>query len=388
MRLFFHQQKSAENKLFWQPSLIHGFTEQDLLRFNLATTNIEYLKFKEGVFHAEWLWIIPPFGTYSGGHADIFMLAASIKEKFNVRVIIAISEQINDFDLDQLKKSLRDNYEVSELELVKFTSIMHLTFGNVVATGWQTVALSLGINAKSRYYFVQDYEPMFFASGAIQEIVKSLYLKNFTYFVIGPWLSRYLSDFHDVDSFTIPFGFDPNYYFSHDGSGDKANKRDKIVIYARLSSARRAAEVAIEALKIAAKDFDPEDEIVFIGDQIELKLKIKNRSYAFLSKSDLGSLYRKAKLVIVFSTTNTSLIPIEALACGAHVLTNDNSINRLNLEGMPIHYANLDPYSVATKIIQVTNSPHVVFGEEVAFKLEKLKWFYAVDDFLKWIPNV
>jgi glycosyltransferase involved in cell wall biosynthesis len=211
-----------------------------------------------------------------------------------------------------------------------------------------------------------------------------MYFDDFRYFTIGPWLSQKLLQDHNLESRSIPFSFDPAFYYLNP-KNDVV--RNKIVIYARISSPRRAVEVALEALKLAAEDLNPKNEVVFIGDRINLTLKVKNRSFAFLKKSELGNLYRSAKLVIVFSTTNTSLIPVEALACGAPVLTNENEINITNLNGLPIHYAPLNPYAVARKLLEIVNSPYVPLSKEVSEKLEKLTWSISTTEFLTWLHN-
>ena len=385
--IFYSYKRSLSKKslnTYWHPSMIPGFTEQDLLAIDQKSSISEVDTFSEEEIHAEWLWIIPPFGQYSGGHADIFMLCSSLKKSYGDRVILAISEPTSNHQMQQMRVLLRKNYHVTDIQLVQFIEVSHLAFKNVVATGWQTVALSLRVKATIRNYFVQDYEPLFFPSGAIQETIKALYLKDFRYFTIGPWLSQKLLQDHSVESKSIPFSFDPAHYHS---SPMNQHVRNKIVVYARISSPRRAVEVVLEALKLAAPDLNPDNEIIFIGEQINLNLRIKNKSFAFLNKSDLGSLYREAKLVIVFSTTNTSLIPLEALASGASVLTNENEINLTNLKGLPIHYTPLNPYSVARKIIEIMNLPYVAFDKDTTRLLEQLTWSQTIDEFLIWLQN-
>jgi glycosyltransferase involved in cell wall biosynthesis len=369
---------------YWNQSMVPGFTEQDLLAIDRKISTSEVDSFPEDEIYAEWLWIIPPFGEYSGGHADIFMLCSSLKQRFGARVILAISEPVSKPRMQEMRELLLKNYQVTDIQLVQFIDVSHLAFTNVVATGWQTVALSLRVKAMIRNYFVQDYEPFFFPSGAIQETIKSLYLKDFRYFTIGPWLSQKLAQDHEIESRPLPFSFDPAHYYL---SPKNDHIRNKIVVYARISSPRRAVEIVLEALKLSSQDLNPNDEIVFIGERINLELRVKNKSFKFLNKSDLGALYRNAKLVIVFSTTNTSLIPLEALASGAPVLTNENEINRINLKGLPIIYTPLNPHSVARKIIQVSNSPYVAFDEDLSGLLEQLTWSQTIVEFLNWLQN-
>jgi glycosyltransferase involved in cell wall biosynthesis len=373
--------KRGDSALRGRPSLIPGFDERELLAIHKFRSRPTPQRTQEDSMLEQWLWLIPPFGEYSGGHSDIFLLCSRIQTITGSRVKIAVTGAISEPDLINMRTYLKKFYRHEDLQIESIENVYRSSFKNVVATGWQTVASSLSIDAIERWYFVQDYEPWFFISGSQQEIIKSLYIKDFRYFVIGPWLKKQLRFAHDLDSYAIPFSLDTKTYKLPALNAP----RDKIVVYARISSPRRAVEIILEALKIIEYRLIGNYEIIFIGQNIDIDFSFSHKSISFMGKHELSLLYQSAKVVIAFSTTNTSLVPIEALACGSRVLINDNEINRTNLAGLPIDYVSADPFDVAAKIIEITQSAHEDLALDVLNEISIRDWDLTSSDFTKWI---
>jgi len=99
--------------------------------------------------------------------------------------------------------------------------------------------------------------------------------------------------------------------------------KKRVLFYARPETERRGFELGVLALSLVAKK-RPEVEFVLAG--------FKNRSVdlpfpailpGVLALAELGALYRSCDVALVLSHTNLSLLPLEVMACGCAVVSNE-----------------------------------------------------------------
>ena len=117
---------------------------------------------------------------------------------------------------------------------------------------------------------------------------------------------------------------------------------------------RRASEFALEVIGSVEKEIS-DFEIHFVGGVPKTLPKGNVTVHGSLDHSQLSELYQKAAVTFVLSMTNTSLVPVEALAAGSSVLSNAGEINEMNLAGTSASLVDLNIRKLGTEILRLAN---------------------------------
>lgn len=97
----------------------------------------------------------------------------------------------------------------------------------------------------------------------------------------------------------------------------------------------------LEVLRHASNEIS-DFEVHFVGGKPEGTLPFRHVSHGQLTHAELGTLYGRAVATCLFSLTNTSLVPVEALACGSNIFTNMTENNVMNLSGANVSFFEID----------------------------------------------
>ncbi|MEI3855873.1 MULTISPECIES: rhamnosyltransferase WsaF family glycosyltransferase [unclassified Ensifer] len=213
------------------------------------------------------------------------------------------------------------------------------------------------VNAMSRFvrkfYFVQDYEPAFYPAGAESLLTEATYHFDFDCLCAGDWLHNRMSNEFKRWSMSWPLAYDEDVY----NLGDKEHRRsqNRIALYARYVTPRRAVELAFMALEILnARGVD--FEVDFFGWQLgKLNVGFPYRDLGILSGTELASVYRESALGVVFSATNHSLVNKEMMACGLPVIDLDLETVRSIFPSSAIAFAKPTPEGIADTIEYLLN---------------------------------
>lgn len=256
-------------------------------------------------------WVIPEPGIGGGGHINIFRFVTRLQKLgFHNRIYLMYPGQ---FTSDKkCEQFLEKYYEIdcSDIEVHIHLSDMEYAHG-VIATSWQTAyAVKRFDNAISKFYFVQDYEPLFFPVGSEYTFAENTYRFGFRGITAGDWLRDKLHAEFGMITDSFSFSYDRELYTP----GQKRDNRNRVFFYARPYTARRAFEFGMVVLTEVAKRV-PQLEVVFAGEDIsKYKIGFKHVNAGIVPLSELSDLYAQCDMCLVLSNTNLSLLPLEVMA--------------------------------------------------------------------------
>lgn len=291
-------------------------------------------------------WIIPSFGKGSGGHLNIFRYIKHLESLGHRNRIYVFGQSIFHSD-DEAKRFI--NREFFHLEAEVSISINDIKDSDAVfATSWETayVVNTIG-NTYKKFYFIQDYEPYFYPVGSEFIFAQQTYQFDFKRITMGPWIKNLLKEKFGLDSDYIDFGYDPLIYRKK--NSDSSNNH--IFFYSRPATPRRCFELGVEALnELHSRGID--FKLYVIGQEIlQYKIPFPTNNLGILDATELAELYSNTALGIVFSPTNTSLLPFEMMACGCPVIELNSDSNKATFPNSDIiELANFSPLDIANSI--------------------------------------
>lgn len=279
-------------------------------------------------------WFIPNVKHVFGGvytvlrFADYFHSQKGIQNRFIVYSGPLISAS------DFMKKIAKSFPGLSREEaiILRNQNVNTIPYADVsIATIWDSAYLLLKFNnTKGKFYFIQDYEPLFYPAGSVYALAEATYRFGFYGIVNSPGVSDIITKDYDATAeYFIPSVDRQIFYPAKRNLSTPSDENPfTIFFYARPETARNAFDLGVSALrKIKSKygkkvriyaagsdwhpeDYDMENTIISLGT---------------LPYEETAALYRKCNLGIVFMfTKHPSYLPFELMACGCPVLTNYN----------------------------------------------------------------
>lgn len=256
-------------------------------------------------------WIIPEPGIGSGGHINIFRFVTRLRDMgIHNRIYLMYPGK---FTSDrQCEEFLEKYYEIDCKDIEVHINISDMTYAHgVVATSWQTAYAARKFdNVISKFYFVQDFEPLFFPVGSEYSFAENTYRFGFRGITAGDWLKNKLHDEYGMKTDSFSFSYDDKLYVP----GKKRDNKNRIFFYARPYTARRAFEFGMVVLTEVAKKI-PDLEVVLAGEDVsKYKIDFNHVNAGIVALSELSDLYAQCDLCLVLSNTNLSLLPLEVMA--------------------------------------------------------------------------
>lgn len=293
-----------------------------------------------------WVCFAPSEG--SGGHTTMFRMVSAL-ERAGHRCIVYLRDD-HGWSIDQHRRTIRRGWPQVRAEIRDLAGGIEDAHA-IFATAWQTAYTVLASPAKgARLYFVQDYEPDFYAAGSEALLAEATYRFGFHAITAGSWLAQRLHRDYGMGADHFDFGCDLDAY-RFDSSAAAATARTGICYYCRPTAPRRAHELAVMALDLFAMRH-PEVEIHVYGEPAT-GLSSPSTSHGLLSPADLNRVYNRCLAGLVLSATNVSLVPHEMLAAGCVPIVNDAEHNRMVLDNPEVVYADATPYQLADALCSV-----------------------------------
>ena len=279
------------------------------------------------------IWFVPFFDhVYRGGIYTIFRTAQyfSIKEGTNNIFCLYGKEKK---DLKDYETELSEAFPQLNFQLINknYVHEKDLPYSDAAfCTLWNSAySLVKYNNCKAKFYFNQDYEPLFYSAGSLFGLAEQTYRFGF----IGVTNTQGVAEAYKrygnklVKYFTP--SVDSNVFYP-----DYARKKDKfrIVFYGRPINPRNGFYLGIEALKKVKEHFKDEVEIFSVGSEFnssEYDLEGVLENLGLLPTiEDVAELYRSCDLGLVFMfTPHPSYQPLEYMASGCVTVTNINENN-------------------------------------------------------------
>lgn len=300
---------------------------QALIAYGLETAEDMAMVRREGVLRIGW--ILPNIIIGGGGHRNILRAAYHL-EQFGYDVRLYVSD--TSLSPAALRQQVRRHFYEFTGPVLPFHG--HVDGEDVlIATHWSTVELAESVAAQVGHilYFVQDFEPAFYPMGAEYIFAENTYRKGLYAICSGPWCARLLKEEYACEADFFRFPVDRDVYRPLD---DETPKCNRILFFAKPEMPRRCYAVGVAALRIVHR-LRPDVEIMFFGSQAAeaapLDFPVTHAS-VLPGIDDLARLYAGARLGVVFSTTNPSLVPYEMMACGLPVVDIDLPGNAVNYD--------------------------------------------------------
>lgn len=241
----------------------------------------------------------------------------------------------------------------------------------VFATGWETAyPVFMDPSRAKRFYFVQDFEPSFYALGTESLLAENTYRFGFHGITAGGWLAHKLRSEYGMSTDHFDFGVDSSLY-----RRTNTGPRNEVFFYARPVTPRRAFDFGVMALRHVA-EARPDLTITMAGwDVSGWNIPFRYNNLAQVDISELNSIYNRAGAALVMSLSNMSLLPLELLSSGAIPVVNDALNNRMVSDNPFIEYAPPSPAAMGRRIVEVMERPDLAaHSAAAAASVSELTW--------------
>lgn len=360
----------------------------DKKRVNEASKKkINFLVKTEDVLNADWSinkfstikpvdkniytfnWIMSPPGKGGGGHQNLFRFIKFL-ESAGHKCRIYLYSNIDQRSAKEIKSTVKQYYPRVDASIEWLEGEMKSADG-IFATGWETAYPVFNSSLKAqRFYFIQDFEPLFYPVGSEYVLAENTYKFGFHGITAGGWLSNKLNREYGMNTDHYDFGAGSDFYkFTND------KKRKEVFFYARPVTTRRGFELGIMALDIFHKKH-PEYVINLAGwDVSDYDIPFPYKNLSELSLKELPALYNKCAAGLVLSLTNMSLLPLELLSCGTIPVVNDAENNRLVSDNQFIAYVPNSPASLANKLSEIVSMKDLpAYAKQAANSVQSNSW--------------
>ncbi|WP_196807537.1 rhamnosyltransferase WsaF family glycosyltransferase [Candidatus Solirubrobacter pratensis] len=297
-------------------------------------------------------WVFVPPAAGSGGHTTMFRMLSAL-EAAGHTCVIYLHDQ-HGWALEQHERTIRrwwPQVKAQVRDLASGIEDCHAIF----ATAWLTAYPVLASPAKgSRFYLVQDFEPLFYAAGSETLMAEATYRFGFHGVTAGRWLAERLRSEYGMPADHFDFGSDSDRYALDRGPGAE-HARTGVCYYCRPETPRRAYELAMVALDLFATRH-PDVDIHLFG-QPAGRLPFRAIDHGLLTPDELNALYNRCIAGLTLSATNVSLVPHEMLAAGCIPVVNDAEQNRIVLDNPHVAYAPATPFELANALSALVERP-------------------------------
>jgi glycosyltransferase involved in cell wall biosynthesis len=329
-------------------------------------------------------WVMSPPGESSGGHQNIFRFIKGLDSK-GYRNYIYLYSTNDHSRLSTIKERIKSFYDLDINNVQWLNAGETIEQGDAVfATGWETAyPVYNAPKNKKKFYFVQDFEPMFYPMGSEYVLAENTYKLGLTGITAGKWLAQKLSADYGMRCLSYDFGSEKKLY-SHTNDGH----RKEVFFYARPITSRRGFELGLMTLQ-KFHELNPDYVINLAGwDVSEYDIPFPYVNHKALKLHELSDLYNKCAVGLVISLTNMSLLPLELLTCGTIPVVNEGQNNRLVSDNKYIEYAPPSPDALAKAMDKIVNAKDATdHAKKAAASVNHKGWEASVNKFVNMVEE-
>ena len=294
-------------------------------------------------------WLIPDFGIGSGGHLNIFRHIFLLEKRGYKNNICIVGANRH--------KSARAARELISEHFFQLAADVYFGVDSLpsayysFATGWTTAYFLNGFNKTAiKLYFVQDFEPSFYANGSEYDFAEQTYKLGFTAVCAGQWLADLMAKDYKSKAHAIGFSYDRSIYIQ---TPRREPHIRRVFCYCRPPTVRRGLETALLALNIVGQAM-PNVNFIFAGwDMSAYYFPHDTLNAGLLAINELPDLYSQCDVALVLSFTNLSLLPLELMACGCPVVSNRGANTEWMLNDDNSILTGSNPSEIADSIMRV-----------------------------------
>jgi hypothetical protein len=290
-------------------------------------------------------WLTTPPGAGSGGHTTIFRMVRALEQAGHQCVLYLYDRHQG--SLQRQERVIRAHWPWVQAEVADAEQLPG-DLDAYVATSWPTahVLATRAPSAGHRFYFVQDYEPFFYARGSEYALAEDTYRFGFTHIALGEMVAACLRAEVGAPSVTVPFGCDTAVY-----TRTNLGPRRGVVLYAKPTVERRGFRLAQLALQELHRRH-PQEPIHLYGEHVP-DLGFPAVLHHRLTPPQLNELYNQVRAGLAMSFTNISLVAEEMLASGVVPVVNDSCYSRADLPHPSARFAPATPGGLADALSEI-----------------------------------
>lgn len=329
-------------------------------------------------------WVIPEMGEGSGGHLNIFRFISYL-ERRGVHNRVYMFRTAKFYNDEFLINFVRKYFSILDenVELHHDVKMMEFAHGTV-ATSWDTAYCVKNFNNTiSKFYFIQDFEPYFFAHGSEYEFAEQTYKFGFRGITAGDWLKNICINEYGMKADSFGFSYDKDLYFPK----EKKDSSKRVFFYARPVTPRRDFELGLLALNELSKK-QPDLEVIFAGwDVSTYEIPFKHQNLGIKKIEELSDLYASCDLCLVISNTNLSLLPLEVMASGSVAVCSKGANSEWLVNGDNSILVDYNPIEIADTMYKYLNDKEklelirkkgIEFARKTSWDVEGEKVYQAV----------
>lgn len=325
-------------------------------------------------------WITVPPGAGSGGHTTLFRMVQAV-EQAGHECVLFLYDRYND-DVTAQAQVVRQWWPNIRAEVRNAADGID-GVDACVASSWDSahILAARGTDPMRRLYFIQDYEPLFYARGSMYSLAEDSYRFGFRCIALGQMVALLLRQEIGIEPDVTEFGCDTSVYRLLDD-----RPRRGVVLYARPETPRRGYWLARLALQ-RFHQMHPEVEIHIYGDRVS-GLAFPATQHGRLAPKDLNELYNSSIAGLAMSFTNISLVAEEMLAAGTVPIVNDSAHSRADLNNEFVAWATPTPHGVAAALSAVVSNLDIRrTAQAAAESVRRFGWTKAQSDVVRIIED-
>jgi glycosyltransferase involved in cell wall biosynthesis/FMN phosphatase YigB (HAD superfamily) len=295
-------------------------------------------------------WLFPDIGLGSGGHMTLLRFVRHFRSLGIVNRIY-IQGRSHHKTKSALRAFVQAHY--GPLDGVELHTVSHDLHESdiLIATHWSTAyEVYRWPKTRMKAYFIQDFEPYFYAKSSIGVFAENTYRMNFFGVCASPWLHEITEQQFGMRGCFFYLGYEPSTYYP-----DPLVERDcnRVVVYMRPTTERRGTELLLAAL-LEVQKRRPGTRISIFGTSSIPEVGLSAEVLGLQNEEQLRRLHSGSAITLLTSLTNYSLMPIEAMACGSVVVDLDLESMRATFGSeAPIVLVRPEPLAMANELIRL-----------------------------------
>jgi O-antigen biosynthesis protein len=282
-------------------------------------------------------WFVPYFNHPYGGVHTILRFGSLLQKLHGVtsRFVVYDAPHASDRELEARVATLFPTLPGTFHVLKRIEDMAKLPNTDLaIATLWTSVYfVSQFKQAGAKGYFVQDFEPLFYPAGSFYALAEQTYTLGLHGIFNTQGLHDYVTSNYPMKGVAFEPAVDRNIFHAR---RPEANRPVRVFFYARPSTNRNGFELGILALKKLKAEYGSGVEIVTAGEHWSPEaygLNGEITNLGVLPYENTADLYRECDVGLCFMfTKHPSYLPLEMMACGVTVVTNNNPANLWLLE--------------------------------------------------------
>ena len=278
-------------------------------------------------------WYLPYFHyAFYGGVHTILRFASGFLERHGVRSNIIIYDR-PDVSAAEMKAKVTEPFPSltsAPLLVLKTTQDAVPDADASIATFWTSAYVVMkNRNTRRKFYFVQDYEPLFYPAGSRYALVEATYRFGFPAIVNTPGLRDVIVSEFGTRATAFTPCTDPGIF--HPPEAPRAPEPFRVFFYGRPDTDRNAFEIGLSALRRFKARNGGKAEVLVAGSHFPDSIRAAAPGIRFmglLPYRETGDLYRSCHAgLALMLTKHPSYLPFELMSCGAVPVVNYNRAN-------------------------------------------------------------